>query len=170
MNKNPTNHLVHLTLLQLLYCSRSELNYICCPSHKWLRIHHGLKMEKLEQKIIYDLDVQFPQRLKSTFLRFLLFYSFSTDPLWTKTKSKLPNWIYFSNLNPPWAQQQHWAINIPNTQQGIFKYNFQMLCLLHGFTWPRKTLSQPLMICLAFILFSIYLILRVKWRVNETKI
>lgn len=83
MNKNPTNHLVHLTLLQLLQCSRSELNYICCPSHKWLRIHLELKMEKIEQIMIYDLVVQFPQRLKSTFLRFLLFYSFSTDPLWT---------------------------------------------------------------------------------------
>ena len=93
---------------------------------------------------IHNLDVQFPQRLKSTFLRFFsLFYSLSTDPMWTISpgKGQTPKLNLFSNLNPPWAQQQHWAINIPNTQQGIFKYNFQMLCLLHGFTWPRKTFS-----------------------------
>ena len=76
--------------------------------------------------------------------------------------------FFFLQILDHWAQQRHSAINIPNTQQGIFKYNFQLLCL-HGFTWPGKP-SQPLMICLAFILFSIYLILRVKWRVNETKI
>ena len=50
---------------------------------------------------IHNLDIQFPQRLKSTFLRFFHFFIHSLlTPcgLFLQAKDKLPNWIYFQIL------------------------------------------------------------------------